>query len=144
MEEVTGSFALTNITVAFLIAFLASIAAGLLIYKKSKKDTELNNCISLIRDMESKGCEYWSSNRNSDNCLALASEIKRLSKHIGIEIQRIEKIFHRSGFINYRFLTAFRQSITGGDFENANRTTDQKRLKDINNCCADLIKELRK
>ena len=114
------------------------------IYRHQKLDHAIGDVVGLIHQMEEKGCQYWGMDQAQPECHALAIEIKRLNKRLGAEISDLKE--HCSGFRlrSYLPMTAFRQAVTGDEFEQVGRCADQERIERIYRTSTDFVREIRK
>ena len=131
---------------SWIAAILGAVIAGFILRNKSLIDGRVNAIIAHINAMESLGHEYWSHDSSYPKNKQLEVEIKRLSHRIGVDLKQLNNDCFGYNFSRdkLRLLTLFRQSITGGSFERANRQVDEDVVKKISIPCNMLIDHCRK
>lgn len=139
MAEESGAFA----AILQVGALVAGIAVPAFFYYRGNHASQVSGIVELIREMERKGIEYWSRSESDPESKCLAVEIKRLSKHIGFEIRKARFSKSKQLVLRKR-LTAFRVSVTGGNFEQKDRESDLEKVAEISSLCLALIDALRK
>lgn len=130
----------------WILSIVAAVIAGLILINKNLINSRIKAIILHINDMEAHGHEYWSNDYTYPNNKKLEIEIKRLSHRIGVEIQQLNNdcIGYSFSKGKLKILTRFRQSITGGSFESANRQSDEAVIRNISIACNILIDQCRK
>ncbi len=125
-----------------VVGIIIGLLASVYWYRRNKLDKELGLLLAAVEKMEEKGCRYWSIDPSNADSVAIASEIKRLSKRIGNDISHLNRSFRRFKFVEYNNLTSFRQSIMSDTFEQTDRELEPRRVENITDRCADLVKSI--
>ena len=128
-----------------VVPIICSALIGTWLYYKGQRDKAVEDLISLVNLMASKGIEYWNTEQSDNRSTILASLIKQHSAHIGKDLEYLIQTYRSFRFPknSYYLLTSFRKSITDSKFEVSSRTIERHREAMIERRRSDFVQAVR-
>ena len=135
-----------DVAIPLVIGVVSPSIVGVWLYHKGQRDNAVEALIRCVDIMAEKGIEYWNTPEADPRIRLLSSQIKHISARIGLDLLELTRTYHSFRFCkkNLYLLTAFRKSITDGDFEVATRVIDANRGTAIEQRRTDIVCAIRR